>query len=36
MTCSQVVFSDEVTLPPTWLFVSGQHDVTTVEADAGV
>lgn len=36
VTCSQVVFSDEVTLPPTWLFVSGQHDVTTVEADAGV
>jgi hypothetical protein len=32
-SCSDAVFEDQVTLPPTWLFVSGQHDVTTVWAD---
>ncbi len=31
--CSRAVFDDQVTLPPTCLFVSGDHDVTTVWAD---
>jgi hypothetical protein len=26
-------FSDKVTLPATWLFVSGGHDITVVSED---
>jgi len=28
--CSARVFSDRVTLPPTWLFCSGEHSITVV------
>jgi hypothetical protein len=31
---SQQEFADNVTLPPTWLFCSGEHSVTVVSADA--
>lgn len=31
---SQQEFADNVTLPPTWLFCSGEHNVTVVSADA--
>ena len=26
-------FSDKVTLPATWLFVSGEHDISVVKED---
>lgn len=33
-TCSARVVADVVTLPPTWLFCSGEHRITVVRADA--
>jgi len=30
---SNTAFADKVTLPPTWLFVSGEHDITVVSED---
>jgi hypothetical protein len=30
---SECEFADKVTLPPTWLFCSGQHDVTVEKED---
>lgn len=32
-SCSESVFTDQVTLPPTWLFCSGTHELTIVSAD---
>ena len=32
-TCSARMFSDRVTLPPTWLFCSGEHAITVVNED---
>jgi hypothetical protein len=32
-TASQGEFTDKVTLPPTWLFSSGEHDITVVSED---
>jgi hypothetical protein len=32
-TCSSAEFVDKVSLPDTWLFCSGQHDVQTVSED---
>jgi hypothetical protein len=32
-SCSQSVFTDQVTVPPTWLVCSGPHDLTAVDAD---
>jgi hypothetical protein len=32
-SCSSRVFSDKVTLPPTWLFCSGDHDITVETED---
>jgi hypothetical protein len=29
-SCSKKVFSDKVTLPPNWLFCSGEHDIEVV------
>jgi hypothetical protein len=29
----ETVFSDEVTIPATWLFCSGEHKITVVSAD---
>jgi hypothetical protein len=31
--CSNKVFLDKVTLPPTWLFCSGEHDISVVTED---
>ena len=31
--CSSKVFSDKVTLPPTWLFCSGAHEISVVAED---
>jgi Baseplate J-like protein len=31
--CSQKTFDDKVTLPPNWLFCSGEHDVEVVTED---
>jgi hypothetical protein len=31
--CSRKVFSDKVTLPPTWLFCSGEHEIQVVSED---
>jgi hypothetical protein len=28
--CSRKVFLDKVTLPPNWLFCSGEHDIEVV------
>ncbi|HXJ93705.1 MAG TPA: baseplate J/gp47 family protein [Terriglobia bacterium] len=33
ITCSSNVFTDRVTLPPTWLFCSGEHDIEVVSED---
>jgi hypothetical protein len=32
-TCSSNEFTDKVTLPPTWLFCSAEHDITVVSED---
>ncbi|HKV88853.1 MAG TPA: baseplate J/gp47 family protein [Candidatus Dormibacteraeota bacterium] len=32
-SCSESVFTDQVTLPPTWLFCSGAHELTVVDSD---
>jgi len=32
-SCSQKVFTDKVTLPPNWLFCSGEHDIEVVTED---
>lgn len=32
-SCSESVFTDQVTLPQTWLFCSGTHQLTIVSAD---
>ncbi len=32
-SCSGKEFTDKVTLPDTWLFVSGEHDITVVSED---
>ena len=32
-TCSSNEFTDKVTLPPTWLFCSGDHEITVVSED---
>jgi hypothetical protein len=32
---SRKVFSDKVTLPPNWLFCSGEHEVEVVTEDEG-
>ena len=32
-SCSKKVFLDKVTLPPNWLFCSGEHDVQVVSED---
>jgi hypothetical protein len=32
-SCSKKVFPDKVTLPPTWLFCSGQHAITVETED---
>jgi Baseplate J-like protein len=32
-TCSSHVFTDRVTLPPTWLFCSGEHEIEVVSED---
>ncbi len=29
-SCSQKIFADKVTLPPNWLFCSGEHDIEVV------
>jgi len=31
--CSQNTFDDKVTLPPNWLFCSGEHDIEVVTED---
>src|SRR6267378_1470893 len=31
--CALAVFTDQVTLPPTWLFCSGPHELAVVDAD---
>ncbi|HEY6292468.1 MAG TPA: baseplate J/gp47 family protein [Terriglobia bacterium] len=33
LTCSSNVFTDRVTLPPTWLFCSGAHEIEVVSED---
>jgi hypothetical protein len=32
-SCSRKIFTDKVTLPPTWLFCSGDHDIQVVSED---
>ena len=32
-SCSSITFPDKVTLPDTWLFVSGEHDLDVVSED---
>jgi hypothetical protein len=32
-SCAETVFTDQVTIPPTWLFCSGSHDLEMVDAD---
>jgi hypothetical protein len=32
-SCSREVFTDKVTLPPNWLFCSGEHDIEVVAED---
>jgi hypothetical protein len=32
-SCSQSVFTDQVTVPPTWLVCSGAHELRAVDAD---
>ena len=32
-SCSQKIFADRVTLPPNWLFCSGEHDIDVVTED---
>jgi hypothetical protein len=33
LSCSSKEFADKVTLPDTWLFVSGEHDITILSED---
>jgi hypothetical protein len=31
--CSSKIFADKVTLPPNWLFCSGEHEIEVVGED---
>ncbi|MEP7105251.1 MAG: baseplate J/gp47 family protein [Chloroflexota bacterium] len=32
-SCAETIFTDQVTIPPTWLFCSGPHELEVVDAD---